>query len=242
VQILTLGRFEIIKDGKPLRFAGKAQQKPLELLMALIARGSAGVPAATLADDLWPEAEGDAGYRALVTSVQRLRKLLEHPEAILFNEGALSLDPRWVWVDAGAFERWLERTGPALRVADGAELLSACGQILTRYRGPFLNSVEVPWAVARRERLRTRHMSLVRTLGRALETQGHEQESVNFYRKSIEADPSVEIFHQHLIHLLLRQNRISEARAAYEHCRRMFAGLFGKPPSRETEALIRPYL
>ncbi len=39
VQIYTLGRFEVMVEGASLRFAGKAQKKPLELPKVLIAFG-----------------------------------------------------------------------------------------------------------------------------------------------------------------------------------------------------------
>jgi DNA-binding SARP family transcriptional activator len=242
VEVRALGQFGITKDGVPLRCSGKAQQKPLELLTALIAHGGSEVPATTLADELWPEAEGDAAYRSLVTTVQRLRKLLELPEAIRFSEGAVSLDPRRVWVDARSFERWAEEASAALRAPDGAALRAARERLADLYRGPLLSRSESPWAVAARERLRARHAGLVRRLGRALEALGQEQEAAELYDQGIEADPSVEAFHQHLIHLRLQQGRVSEARIAYERCRRVFAAQFGKAPSRETEAMIRPYL
>lgn len=242
VEIHALGRFEIVKDGQPLRFAGKAQQKPLELLMSLVAHGGTEVPWALLADDLWPDAEGDAGYRALVTTVQRLRKLLDHPEAIRFGEGAVSLDPRRVGVDAWCFERLLEQAGAALRDTGRGMEPPGHKRMLALYRGPFLDRVEAPWAIATRERLRSRHASYTRNLGRGLESLGKEREAAELYRKSIEADPSVEVFHQHLIYLRLRQGRVCEARAAYEHCRKVFAAQFGKSPSRETDNMIRPHL
>jgi hypothetical protein len=36
IKVFTLGRFELIKEGKPIRFSRKVQQKPLSMLKALI--------------------------------------------------------------------------------------------------------------------------------------------------------------------------------------------------------------
>jgi len=47
--------------------------------MALIAMGGRQVPQTRLADLLWPDAEGDAAYRALITTLQRLRRLIGEP-------------------------------------------------------------------------------------------------------------------------------------------------------------------
>ncbi|MGH6783039.1 MAG: hypothetical protein ACREBP_00250, partial [Sphingomicrobium sp.] len=87
VKVYTLGRFDLIVDGAPLRVADKGQKKPLELLMALVALGGRQVPQTRLADLLWPDAEGDAAYRALITTLQRLRRLLGEPRAITFHDG-----------------------------------------------------------------------------------------------------------------------------------------------------------
>lgn len=242
LEIRTLGRFAVLREGKTLHLAGPVRQKPLELLMALVALGGSDVPWASLADALWPNAAGDTGYRTLVTTVQRLRKLLEHPEALRFAGGTLSLDPRFVRADAWSFERLAEHTAGALRSPESAALLAAGERLAALYRGPFLERIEAPWAIARRERLRARHLNLVRNLGRALENLGHESEALDLYRSGIEADPSLEAFHQYLLHALLRQGRIAEARAAYEHCRRLCAVFFGKTPPQEIENLIQPYL
>ena len=44
LKVYTLGQFQIHKDGQPLRFSRKVQQKPLDLLQALIAAGYQGYP------------------------------------------------------------------------------------------------------------------------------------------------------------------------------------------------------
>lgn len=48
LKIYTLGRFEILKDGKPVSFPVKIQQKPLAMLKALLAFGGMEVEAETL--------------------------------------------------------------------------------------------------------------------------------------------------------------------------------------------------
>jgi LuxR family maltose regulon positive regulatory protein len=50
LKIYTLGRFELLKDGKPIRFSRKARQKPLALLKALIAFGGKGIRADQIED------------------------------------------------------------------------------------------------------------------------------------------------------------------------------------------------
>jgi hypothetical protein len=76
LRIYALGRFEVLRDGAPLAFRGKAQKKPLELLKTLVALGGEAVDASRLAAILWPDAAGDAAKVSFDSTLYRLRKLL----------------------------------------------------------------------------------------------------------------------------------------------------------------------
>jgi LuxR family maltose regulon positive regulatory protein len=143
IVIFTLGRFEVVLDGAPLRFKGRAPVRALELLSALIAAGGRGVSVASLSDSLWPEADGFDAYRAFTTTLHRLRRLLQYPEAVRLCAGRLTLDAQICRVDLWEFERSLRaaRNGEALRGA------------LDLYHGPFMGDDPSPWAIAMRARL-----------------------------------------------------------------------------------------
>jgi len=94
LRIRALGRFEVVRDGAPLAFRGKAQKKPLELLKTLVALGGEGVEASRLAAILWPDAAGDAAKVSFDSTLYRLRKLLGVETALVLTEGKLALDPR----------------------------------------------------------------------------------------------------------------------------------------------------
>lgn len=143
--VYTLGRFSVVKQGKPLRFVGKAQKKPLELLKALIAFGGRDVPEAKLADTLWPEAEGDASARALATTLFRLRKLLGE-QVIRRQDSRLTLDPTFCWVDCWTFQRLLSDN-----LTEAPMRLS---KLRGLYQGAFLDGADdAGWARPMRERL-----------------------------------------------------------------------------------------
>src|SRR5262249_29255398 len=144
IKILTLGRFEVLLDGEPVRFARKVQRKPLALLKVLIAFGGRGVREELVMDALWPDAEGDAARVALASALHRLRGLLGREQAILRQEGQLSLDSRHCWVDVWAVERLLGRAETA--AGDPQLICTAAGL----YRGAFLDEreVQLPQATA----------------------------------------------------------------------------------------------
>jgi hypothetical protein len=109
LKVFTLGRFELLKDGKPIRFSRKAKQKPLSMLKALIAFGGKEVREDQIMDALWPEADGDMAQQSFATNLHRLRQLLGYEKAILRQEGKLTLDDKFCWVDLWVFEAILEQ-------------------------------------------------------------------------------------------------------------------------------------
>jgi LuxR family transcriptional regulator, maltose regulon positive regulatory protein len=151
IRIHTLGSFRIVRAGEPLRFAGKLQKRPLELLKALIAFGGKDVEVERLVDALWPDADADLGHRSFETALYRLRRLLAHEGAIQLQGGRLSLSSRHCWLDVWAFER-------SVQSANGRE------RAIALYRGPFLaDDAGRPWTASAREQLRASFQRLVGT-------------------------------------------------------------------------------
>jgi hypothetical protein len=144
VKIYTFGRFEIERDGKPLEFSGKIQKKPLELLKALIAFGSSGVPEERIIDALWPETQGDSAAYSFDWTLKRLKKLLGE-KIVRTQDGKIYLDEKRCWSDASAFESVAARTetiharGKRPLSADEARLHERLmSRMLAVYRGEFL--------------------------------------------------------------------------------------------------------
>jgi two-component SAPR family response regulator len=73
----------------------------LELLRVLAQAAPRRVPASQVVDQLWPDEEGDAGHRAFLTALHRLRKLVGE-RAVVHQEGRVGLDPQYVHAERGA--------------------------------------------------------------------------------------------------------------------------------------------
>ncbi len=58
LKIYTLGRFELVRDNKPIGLSRKAPKKPFTMLKTLITFGGKDVSESQISDILWPEAEG----------------------------------------------------------------------------------------------------------------------------------------------------------------------------------------
>jgi LuxR family transcriptional regulator, maltose regulon positive regulatory protein len=246
-RIYTLGRFELVREGSPLRPSRKTQQRPLALIRALIAFGGRGVAETRITEALWPDAEGDLAHRSLAITLHRLRKLLGTHEAVTLRDGKLSLDADHCWVDAWAFERLLNRAEEhwkAGTAADGQAAESLSRQALALYKGPFLaQEVAEHWSLALRERLRRRYVKGIESLGRYLERQDRWEQAAEAYRGALDQEPLEEEFYRLLMQCLTRMDRAAEAAAVYQRCRRVLARSLGSEPSGETSRLhaaLRP--
>ena len=244
VRIHTMGRFSIVCDGKRVGFQGKAQQKPIHLLKALIALGGRDVPREKLADALWPEVDGDRALQSLAVTVRRLRHLLGNEGAVLVSEGRVTLSNQVCWVDCWAFKRIFaraERARQGIPEAGAARSsTSLFEKALGLYRGEFLEEEkDCPWAVALRERLRGKFLRCVREAGHSREAAGEWDAALSCYRKGMEADDLHEEFHRRIMLCLHRLGRRNEAEAAYQRCRRTLRASLNVPPSPETEAVLK---
>jgi LuxR family maltose regulon positive regulatory protein len=235
VKIITLGRFQVLVDGKPLKFSAKAPRRVISLLKLLVACGQAGAGEERLADILWPDSDGDAAHRSFAISLHRLRQLLGGAKTLQLRVGVLKIDPQICWVDAHAFNELLalaEKAAPD----DGNRLLV---KALSLYQGTFLQDDDDPWAISYREQMRYRYLRGVQRLGERLENAGQFDRAVDLYRKGLEIDILAEEMYCRLMKCHMAAGRKSAAMATYETCRKVLRSMLSIEPSSETQAAYR---
>jgi LuxR family maltose regulon positive regulatory protein len=241
LKVFTLGRFSILREGEPVRFSRKAQEKPLSMLKMLIALGGKGVREGHVSDFLWPEADGDVAHGSFSTTLHRLRTLIGSHEAVELQAGCLTLNPVSCWVDAWALEEILGEAEKEWRKLEGSNDAAVPIRLTLRaidfYKGPFLVSeIDEPWAAAPRERLRSRFLRIVERLGEYWEKIGHPERAAGLYRRSLEAEDLAEELYRRLMVCLNRLGRTAEGVRVYSRCKRVLSGA-GRELSRETAAL-----
>jgi class 3 adenylate cyclase/DNA-binding SARP family transcriptional activator/pimeloyl-ACP methyl ester carboxylesterase len=250
LKILTLGRFGLVREEKPIRFSRKAQQKPLDMMKALVAFGVGGreVTEEQIADALWPDSEGDMAHKSFATTLHRLRKLAGHPAVFELREGCLRLDQRHCWVDAWAFEETLEQAEAEWQKwtkgkGGPARAISLTQRAIESYRGPFLaGEPGEPWAISARERLQSKFLRAIAKLARHFEEQHEWEQAIECYQKGLEVDDLVEEFYQHLMACLQKLGRVAEAISVYRRCVKTLSASLGIEPSSETEAIHKSLL
>ena len=236
LKIHTFGGFEVFLGGRPLKFSAQAQRKRLAMLKVLVAFGGRAVDEDRLCDAVWPDADGASAHQGFATTLHRLRKMLGSADALVLRDRQLSLNPRLCWVDIWALENWagqIEAADPAL---SGRELTLA-EKALTIYRGPFLGQEDHPWAVAPRDRARSRLVRVVTRVSRHLRETGQSDRAVTCLQKGLEVDPLGEEVYRELMDLLSELNRPAEALAVYERCQEELRAALGVAPSERTRML-----
>jgi DNA-binding SARP family transcriptional activator len=233
VRIYTLGRFSLLLDDQ----AVDTDSRPFDLLKVILALGGRDVPVDNVIDILWPEAEGDQARANFKTTLHRLRKLLGKLEILSLCNQKLSLNEKYVWVDAWTINRQLESIDKSFDTLDAEQMRMLLSQLMHTYRGRFLASEMGAWAIVLREKLHNRVLRLGSNLADALE-QNNCAASEQYYQQLLEIDPAAEKLYQGLIRCYLSQGRYAEAQASYNKCIEILQAVMGVSPSKETLALI----
>jgi ATP/maltotriose-dependent transcriptional regulator MalT/DNA-binding SARP family transcriptional activator len=240
LRIRALGGFELVRDGIQMRFTGKAQQRPLDLLKLLVALGGKDVDSQQLMAILWPDADGAAAKTSFDTTLFRLRKLLDVDNALSLAGGKLSLAPSLCWTDVWALEHLLAESDGFAKEGDEVDaqtLSSAARRLLEAYPGALLGAEEGPWIVKPRDALRARFVRALVRLGGELERIGAWATATDVYRRGLEADNLVEPFYRGLMRSLVATGDQAEALNAFRRCRELLSVVLGLKPSAETERL-----
>jgi len=243
VRIHSLGRFSVQVHRQAVTGGAKARnQRPLELLQALIAFGGRGVHAELLSQALWPDAEGDKAQNAFDVTLHRLRQLIGLKGLFLVHDRRLTLNSELAWVDAWAFERAVNHAERLFNRVDQPlsvrEMAHTEDRILALYQGAFLEREATrTWTLSLRERLRSKLLRHIAEAGRAWETAGEWDRAVRYYRKGLEIDPLIEALYQRLMQCFRETGRVAEALTTYQRCRTILAEQLQIEPSRATREL-----
>lgn len=243
LKISTLGRFELIRDGNPIRFTRKVQQKPLAMLKALIAFGGREVREEQIADVLWPEADGDAAHMSFMTTLHRLRQLLGYEKAIQYREGRLKIDQRYCWLDLWGFEYFLGQAEAKWKEELPDRAIELTGKAIEMYNGSFMaGEPDKPWTVPMRERLKSKFIRAVDQLANYWETTGQWENALECYQKALEVNDLIEELYQGLMVCHQHLDRKAEAMAVYNRCCKTLSAALGIEPSSKTQTIYKSLL
>ncbi len=232
LKIYTLGKFELVRNGVPIRFSRKIPRKSLALLKALIAFGGKEVCESRVSDELWPEAEGDAAHNDFKTTLRRLRQLIGIQDVILFKEGKLTLNQTLSWLDSWEFENLLDEADDAARLGNRNKSIQLMKKAVCMYHGHFLDGdLTETYSISPHFRLKDKLLCCLWKLGGYHEDQNQFEEAIEYYNKGIEMHELAEEFYQKLVMCHNRLGHITEALEVSLHLKKVLSIATKKSPS-----------
>ncbi len=240
LKIYTFEHFQIIKDNCPLQFKGKTQKKPLELLKMLIASGGKEISVENIIDTLWYEADGDMAQSAFSSTLNRLRALIGHKEAIQLRDGKLTIDQHYCWIDMLAFLNILNKADDLWKKDKKKKSSNLYKKAIKIYTGHFLaEEAEKNWIIPMRERLKNSFLTSITKLGMHLEQEKEFKKAIEYYKKGLAIDNLEETFYQRLMVCFHNLSRYADAAKTYSRCKDILKDVLGVAPSERTEELYK---
>ncbi len=191
-----------------------------------------------VSDALWPDSDGDNASQAFSTTLHRLRRLLGNDQAELVQDGTISLNFNFCWLDCLDSHRLINFAEKAALNDNVGQAIDYLERAEELYKGPFLSQDEnLSWLVSKREQLANTFLSALMRLCDISESEDQMERAVAWYQRSLDVGDLFEGSYQHLLVCLLKLGRKTEAISTYKRCQKNLAALFGTEPSPKTEAI-----
>ncbi len=243
LKIYTFGKFRIVRNGIDLDFKGRAPQKPLIFLKALICLGQKDIPEEEIADILWPGADGYLAHKACETTLSRLRNIIGK-KVVSVDGGLISLQDKYCWTDLRAIRSALDQAESAWTKAKSEKEFKAAinltGRVMDLYKGDFLPAdSEESWTMAIRESIKNRLLNLSTNTGKYWQKSGQFEKAIEHYKKGLAMDNLAEELYQSMMLCQMNLERRAEAVRTYEKCKAVLSEAFSIYPSEKTNKIYK---
>jgi DNA-binding SARP family transcriptional activator len=239
IEYRLLGPLEVLVDGSPATLGGPRQRA---VLVCLLARANAVVPAASIADDVWGDDPPETAANVLQSYISHLRKALgKHAIETRGNGYVARVDRERL--DLIAFERAAHHGSVLLEGGRPEEAARSLAEALALWRGPALADLVDEPAVApiaaRLEELRV--LALERRIEADLAC-GRHAEVVTEAAELVRFHPLRE--RPRWLHMLAlyRSGRQAEALDSYRQARAALVDELGIEPGQALQELERAIL
>ena len=225
LRIFTLGSLDVFHgDERVDESAWKKNQKAVYLLACVVAQEGRPISEEVLAEAFWPddEAKGRANLyslRSILRKALRPKSVKGDLDYLVKVQAGIRLAPDLPhWSDYQELLDCLKR----------AQLLAVSGQVeaeksqlrraLQLYRGPFLESCYLDWALGIRQRLERMMLDAVLRLATLAFQAGAMAEARETCAQALEIDELNEEAYSLAMQSLISQNKAVEAMRLYERC------------------------
>ena len=241
LRIYTFGRFHISDYDKVLVDATSSKSKIWGTLKYLVAFYGKPVPAAQLAEAMWPDEEYGDPAKLLRNTIYQLRKTLAsycgERQYIVFNNGNYLWKPDAdCWIDFVEFDGLMNRARDTSAPID--KRVELYNKAIDLYEGPFLrNSAIEIWTLTFTDYYRKQFLQTVNELADLYESEFMFDEIVATYDKAIASEPYEESLYSRQIQTLINNGEYAYARRQYRLFEKIIMREFGAAPSRSLQQL-----
>ena len=232
LEIYTLGRGEIVRDGHKISTSEWGTATAKELFFYVLLHGP--LDRDVIGVDLWPELSVKKMSNRFHIALHRVRKALG-TDIVVVRNGQYHLGDVDYWLDVDEFESLVERSRLLPPHDWQAETLWRRAESL--YQGDFLPDVENLWCVDKRIALREMYVETLMGIARCHEIRREYEEAVVWHRKALGVDEFREDIHRHIMDCYAKVGRRADALAQYDICREALRRDLGVEPGVKTKAL-----
>jgi two-component SAPR family response regulator len=220
LRIYGLGTLEVSLAGKGLDTKDLKTQKTRFLLARLLGNNPKALGVERVMEEFWPDSP-DGARNNLNTSVSLIRRFLKDPQSeidpLLRIGETISVNPELpVWHDVDELDRSSAAAQKAVNNQNMEAAIPHLRRVVQLYRGPYLESCYMDWALERRTRLEIRVVEALRLLCDSLSRQRRHAETLEYALKllSIQSD-DIEA-HQAVMQSMIGLNQHEKATEHFE--------------------------
>ena len=126
----------------------------------------------------------------------------------------------------------------ALTLSDREEREKLFIQAIDLYRAPFLEEVDMTWAVNRRGHLQQLYTQILSGMASILRGRGETERALSFYNRALRNDLTREDIHHQIMQIYLELGQPDRAREQYQHLAQILDSEFKIQPAKQTRKLF----
>jgi ATP/maltotriose-dependent transcriptional regulator MalT/DNA-binding SARP family transcriptional activator len=234
--IQALGNVVVSIVGKPLSPSDWQTQSVRDLFIFFL-NARKPMTKEQIGEALWPDKYEPAQLKLrFKNEMYRLRRAVGQ-ETILFDGEFYSFNRNMDYeYDVDAFESYLSRARSSGNLDEQIEFYQKSVDLV---RGPYLDDMDMDWAIPERERLNQIYLSALLSLADLLLQQSNTEKSLVISQRAIAYDPAYEPAYRKMMEIYHRRGDRAAVQRTYQACQDAMKKQLDMPPSVETEELYR---
>ncbi|MCW3052384.1 MAG: DNA-binding transcriptional activator of the family, partial [Chthonomonadales bacterium] len=237
-----LGRFRAESHARSVeRFR---TQKTASFLAYLVLHADQPQSREALIDRFWQDSTPEAGQTNLRVALNSLRKQFEPPgipanSLLIATRESIQIAADGIDTDVAQFENAVRRAQTA---TDTREQLGHWSEAIGFYKGRLLPALYDDWILREQQHLETLYLTALHKMIALCVQVGDVGTALEYALRAVDTDPLNEELHAEVLRLYVAAAQPSAAVRHYQQLEKTLREQLDSVPSRETRALIEPWM